>query len=130
MLIKVETLNRIFRGRPDAGLTVYEAVCSDCSMRVRISVSRTATGYGFQGGVLYEPKPAEILAKCPACYKARPNWTGARNRASVVDIDGGCNWNVIEGEGRKTRLRRSGSAPGRARSEDLPNLSNAESTDH
>ena len=119
MLIKLGTLHQIFKGRPNTGLTVCDTVCVDCCMRIRVTVARTTAGYGLQGGVLYEPRPAEIRAKCPDCY-----------RVATLDIDGACDWSVIEGEDRATRLRRSGLTQRLTRITGSPNPPNTESTEY
>ena len=66
-LIKQETLDRLF----DLGQkhVSQSGRCYCCGSDVEIIIKKTSRGYGFKGGVLYEPKTGPFLMQCERCFK-------------------------------------------------------------
>jgi hypothetical protein len=42
----------------------YEGTCRSCGYDVKIHITRTSGGYGFQKGVLYEQQQGPFLIEC------------------------------------------------------------------
>jgi hypothetical protein len=70
MTIEVESLNKMFeRHNNNANHRSYGNKCCTCGCDAEVVITKTAGGYGFQGGVLYEPDPQNFLILCGDCYK-------------------------------------------------------------
>ena len=69
MLIKRETLDRMFDN--DVGKRHFKqsGKCYNCGSEVEIIIVRTSKGYGFQGGVLYESNTDQIFMLCNRCIR-------------------------------------------------------------
>jgi hypothetical protein len=67
-IISVETLNRLFDGKPAGEILVLENIpCIECGESVNIKIQKTSGGYGFLSGIISEPSRSEFLAKCSNC---------------------------------------------------------------
>ena len=73
MLIKVQTLDKMFEKNPDKSRMYFNGSCQKCGCHVRLEIHHLSMGYGLLGGVLFEPVANRLLAECEACYKNRPN---------------------------------------------------------
>ena len=69
MIVNIESLDKIFEHNHNARRLCYEGSCYNCGFDVKIKIDKTKAGYGFLGGVLYEPNPQEFLVCCDHCYK-------------------------------------------------------------
>ena len=69
MIIKVESLNRIFECHNNANNFSYEGKCHNCECHTKVKITRTAGGYGLQGGVLYESNTQNWSILCSGCFK-------------------------------------------------------------
>ena len=81
MLVQLKTLNLIFSDKKDQKRLVSDGRCCDCGHPVNIGITRTSGGFGLDGGVLYEPRPGQIVSKCPDCYRRRPRLASRSSRA-------------------------------------------------
>jgi hypothetical protein len=72
MLLRLDTLNKLFAGHSSTKPIRSRGICRDCGGEVEIAICRTTGGYGLQGGVLYEPEPKKFIAKCTECYQRGP----------------------------------------------------------
>jgi hypothetical protein len=72
MLVRLKTLNLIFAEKKDQKRLASDGRCCDCGHPVSIGITRTSGGFGMDGGVLYEPRPGQIVSKCPDCYRRKP----------------------------------------------------------
>jgi len=68
MIIKVETLNRIFERKNNAGDFSIEGKCNHCECDTKVEITRTTCGYGLQGGVLYESNTRNWPILCSGCF--------------------------------------------------------------
>ena len=68
MIIKVETLNRIFEVNNNAGYLCIEGKCNHCQCDTKVEISRTTGGYGLQGGVLYQSNARKSTILCSKCF--------------------------------------------------------------
>ena len=68
--IRLETLNILF-GDLQIGkkLKFKEIPCVSCSCPVSVEIEKTAAGYGFLKGILYEPDGARVPIQCSACTR-------------------------------------------------------------
>jgi|GEM_PF-957161 len=73
MLLRLDTLNKLFAGHSSTSPIRSRGICRDCGGEVEIKICRTAGGFGLQGGVLYEPEPKKFIAKCKECYQKGPD---------------------------------------------------------
>ena len=65
----VEILKELFNGNPEKSKIEVNDSCSDCNNEVIIKITRTAGGFGLQGGALFKSPAGGYYAKCPDCYK-------------------------------------------------------------
>ena len=67
-LVEKETLDRMF---DDTGKKHHNHTgrCCSCESDVSVTIDKTSSGYGFQGGVLYESNTGQILVQCERCFK-------------------------------------------------------------
>jgi hypothetical protein len=72
MLLRLDTLNKLFASHSSSKPIRSRGICRDCGGEVEIEICRTTGGFGFQGGVLYEPEPKKFIAKCRECYQKGP----------------------------------------------------------
>ena len=76
MIIAAESLNKMFeRSNSPHGFIRYEGNCRNCNCDTKVEISKTAGGYGLQGGVLYESDTQNFLIQCKGCF----NKNGAHN---------------------------------------------------
>jgi len=73
MIITVESLDKLFEHNIHAKPLRYEGRCHHCGNHLEVEIAKTAGGYGFLGGVLYESKPPEFLLLCCDCFKKTTN---------------------------------------------------------
>ena len=69
MIIKVESLDRIFEQHNTANHFSYQGKCHNCGCNVEVEITKTSCGYGLQGGVLCESNPEDILVCCLDCHQ-------------------------------------------------------------
>jgi hypothetical protein len=69
----VEILQRLFDGSSDKSKIVLNEICSYCKSEVIIQITPTSSGFGLQGGALFENPTGGYYAKCPVCYNLNPN---------------------------------------------------------
>jgi hypothetical protein len=72
MLLRLDTLNKLFASHSSTKPIRSRGICRDCGGEVEIRICRTTGGFGLQGGVLYEPEPKKFIAKCRDCYQKGP----------------------------------------------------------
>jgi hypothetical protein len=70
MLIKAQTLNKMFRGNRGREHINCDGKCFGCGGIIKITVSRTSGGFGFQNGVLCETEAGQLLLECEHCLKS------------------------------------------------------------
>ena len=73
MLIRMNTLEKMFEQSPDKAHLTLTRRCQTCGRDITIEIHHLESGYGLLGGVIYEPDMDHLIAKCEACYKNRPN---------------------------------------------------------
>jgi hypothetical protein len=64
----VEKIKKLFNGNPEKSTIEVSDSCSDCKDEVIIKITRTAGGFGLQGGALFKSPSGGYFAKCPDCY--------------------------------------------------------------
>ena len=69
MIVKVDSLNKMFKHNNNERQVHFESTCYNCGCDVKIEIAKTSAGYGFLGGVLYEANPQSFLVRCVHCYK-------------------------------------------------------------
>ena len=69
MIIAVESIESVFAQSPDANHCIYASKCHKCQRDTEIRITKTSGGYGFLGGILYEPYPHVYLILCSDCYE-------------------------------------------------------------
>ena len=69
MIVKVESLKKLFEHNDNARHIYYEGTCYNCGCDVKIEIAKTTAGYGLLGGVLYEKDPSVFWVRCDSCYK-------------------------------------------------------------
>ncbi len=57
VIIAVESIESVFAQSPDANHCIYTSKCHKCQCDTEIRITKTSGGYGFLGGILYEPIP-------------------------------------------------------------------------
>jgi hypothetical protein len=73
MIIGAESLNRIFERYNNANAFRYEGKCHKCDCDTKVEITKTAGGYGLQGGVLYESNMQNFLILCSGCFRKNGN---------------------------------------------------------
>jgi hypothetical protein len=68
-LVGVDSLNRMFEQNENSNHLTYQDQCDQCGCVVKVNITKTSGGYGFQGGVLYETDPQNFFVLCPNCYE-------------------------------------------------------------
>lgn len=69
LLIKLDSLNRMFDQKQNPETITYKDRCYSCGCSVEIEISKTSGGFGLLGGVLYEIGSEEYDAICVGCYE-------------------------------------------------------------
>ena len=69
MVIGIESLDRMFEQNNDANHSKYGGRCHNCGCDVEVEITKTAGGYGLQGGVLFEAVQHNFLILCADCYE-------------------------------------------------------------
>jgi hypothetical protein len=69
MIIKIESLIRIFEKNYNSSHCSYGGKCHNCGCNVEVEITKTAGGYGLQGGVIFETYPEHLVILCGECYK-------------------------------------------------------------
>lgn len=69
MIIKVESLDRMFAQINNSNHRNYRGRCHNCRCDVEVEITKTAGGYGLLGGVLFEADPQNFLILCADCYE-------------------------------------------------------------
>jgi len=78
MLIKMNTLEKMFEQSPDQAHLTFSRRCQSCGRQVNIEIHHLVSGYGLLGGVIYEQGMDHLIAKCEACYKKRLHLTSIK----------------------------------------------------
>ena len=73
MCVKKETLDQIFRHGEKKQAFEYEGKCCKCGQATVVSITKTLSGYGFLGGVLYEDEIQDFIIECAGCYMKKKN---------------------------------------------------------
>jgi hypothetical protein len=73
MLVKIKTLNKIFKDKYDSTPVVIEGKCKACGDDMQIVIEQTSGGFGFLGGVLYEPISDPFSMMCENCFNVNPH---------------------------------------------------------
>ena len=68
MIIKVESLNRIFERNYNPNSYWYEGKCHHCECDTKVEITKTTGGYGLQGGVLHESNTLNLPIICSECF--------------------------------------------------------------
>ena len=71
MMIRIETLEELFKDKPENSTIAFKTRCSDCGCDVTIDITPTSAGFGLDGGVLFEDTHG-YLAKCVVCFEVDP----------------------------------------------------------
>lgn len=82
MLVNIKTLNKIFKDKNNGTSIVIEGKCKACGDDIQILVERTSGGFGFLGGVLYEPVSDQFSMMCENCFNFDPHF----NESSILDF--------------------------------------------
>ena len=69
MIIKVESLDRIFEQHNTANHFSYQGKRHNCGCNVEVEITKTSCGYGLQGGVLCGSNPEDISVCCLDCHQ-------------------------------------------------------------
>ena len=73
MIIKVESLDRMFEHNIHTKHLSYEGTCHNCGHFLEVEITKTIGGYGLLGGVLYESNPPGSMLLCGGCFKKTAN---------------------------------------------------------
>ncbi len=73
MLVKVETLNKMFEGKYNGTPVTINGKCHECGCEVTIVIKWTTDGFGLKGGALYEPQIGRFGFKCEPCFHINAN---------------------------------------------------------
>ena len=68
----LEILKKMFEANPQKSTIELKEKCSDCGCDTIIKITPTSGGFGLMGGVLFKSSTDKYIAKCDACYKAKP----------------------------------------------------------
>jgi hypothetical protein len=71
MLVEVDTLKRLFEKSPDVSLLSFSSCCMSCGCQVSIEIHKLPSGFGINGGVLFEANSDQLIAKCDACHREK-----------------------------------------------------------
>ena len=82
MIIKVESLDRMFEQIHSSNHCNYRGRCHNCGCDVEVEITKIAGGYGLLGGVLFEPNPKNFLILCADCYEK----SGKQTQDSLYSI--------------------------------------------
>lgn len=66
--LSIQILNKIFEQKPNNGTIHYDGKCYYCGHETEISITKTSSGYGLLGGVIFKSNPDEFLLECDHCY--------------------------------------------------------------
>lgn len=67
--VGVDSLNRMFEQNDNSDHFSYQDQCDQCGCVVKVNITKTSKGYGFQGGALYETDSQNFFVLCPNCYE-------------------------------------------------------------
>ena len=79
MLVKIKTLNKIFKDKYNSTPVVIKGKCEACGDDMQIVIEQTSGGFGFLGGVLYESESDQHSMKCENCFKENPHLNESSN---------------------------------------------------
>lgn len=69
----IEILRKMFEANPEKSKIVLKKKCSDCGCDAIIEITPTSSGFGLQGGVLFNSPNDKYTANCPACHEKHFN---------------------------------------------------------
>lgn len=67
MRLDLEILNEIFEENSNSGTIHYEGKCHNCGDETIVSITKTQSGYGFLGGILYKAESNQLMIECVHC---------------------------------------------------------------
>jgi len=73
MLVKTETLARMFEAVTDKTQMVYTDRCRRCGRSITIEIHHLSSGYGLLGGALFENGSDHLSLTCESCLKGEAN---------------------------------------------------------
>jgi len=71
MLVEFETLKRMFEDSPDKSHLSFSSCCKTCGCQVTIEIHNLPSGFGLEGGVMFEANSGQLLVKCDACHQKK-----------------------------------------------------------
>ena len=69
LLVKVESLDRMFEQINNSNHSNYRGRCRNCGSDVEVEITKIGGGYGLLGGVLFEADQHNFLILCADCYE-------------------------------------------------------------
>ena len=87
MLIKLDTLNKLFDGHMNRTPIWCTGTCCDCGSPFAIEMEKVAGGYGLQGGALHEMGNWQFVVRCETCFQtsSKPDDVG---KSAKTPVDG------------------------------------------
>jgi len=87
VLIKLDTLNKLFNGHTNGTPTWCTGTCCGCGSSLAIKMEKVAGGYGLQGGALHEIGDRQFVVRCETCHQtsSKPNDVG---KSAETPVDG------------------------------------------
>jgi hypothetical protein len=73
MLVKMETLDRMFQTDTDQAEISYTDRCRNCGRSITIEIHQLSSGYGLLGGALFEDGSNHLSLTCESCLKGQTN---------------------------------------------------------
>ena len=71
-MMSPETLKKLFKDKPVHSTMTFEGKCLSCGKKVKIDITRTSPGFGFEGGMLFRNAFGGYFAKCIECFNGKP----------------------------------------------------------
>jgi len=71
MLVKTETLARMFDANIDKTHMSYTDRCRSCGRSITIEIHHLSSGYGLLGGALFEEGSNHLSITCESCLKGK-----------------------------------------------------------
>jgi hypothetical protein len=71
MLVKTETLARMFEANTDKTQMCYTDRCRSCGRSITIEIHHLSSGYGLLGGALFEEGSNHLSLTCESCLKGQ-----------------------------------------------------------
>lgn len=68
-MITEEALHQLFTSISEKSTMTFIGRCLSCGNKIKIGITRTTRGFGFEGGMLFDVTPDECFVKCIDCYQ-------------------------------------------------------------